>query len=104
MVHMDTHPDWPILFENLTKFRSDSLREENRNARSNPDEFNVLYRTQAGEQVLELPVGKQQRIPARKENVADVGMGFDITQTLPGFRMKGVGLRVPKPRAARTRR
>ncbi len=101
MVDVDAHPDRPVLLENLAQLRRDALRQERRNARANANKLHMLDRPQTSEQVVELPVGKQQRIAARQQHIADFRMRLDVAQPLLVFRVEVVVLRVGNEPAAR---
>ena len=51
-------------------------------------------RAQPRQQMLELLVREQQRIAAREQHVAHLGMGLDVPQPLLVLRMKIIILRV----------
>ena len=70
MVHMDTHPERMVPRQHGTEFRRDPLRQENGNARTNPEEFNVRNTAQPLEHGLEPPIREQESIATRQQDVA----------------------------------
>ena len=62
MVCMDAHPEGMMLLKDPAKFRGDALRQEDRNAGSNPDKLNMRDGPELGEQRIELVIGKEERI------------------------------------------
>ncbi len=66
--------------QETAKLRSDPLGQDNRDPGVNPDNFNVGNPPQAREQIFKDVIGKQQRVPARKNHIADGRGLFDILQ------------------------
>ena len=58
MIRVDAHPDRPVLAEDLSELRRDALREEDRDARTEADELDVLDRAETSEERVQFGVGQ----------------------------------------------
>ena len=101
MIRVDAHPDRPVLTEDLGELGRDALRQEDRDARTEADEFDVFDRAETSEERVELGVGQQQRVAAGEQDVTDFGMGLDVLQTCLELGMEVVRLGVGDQAAAR---
>ena len=80
MIHVDAHPERMMFGQNRAQLGRNPLREENRNARSNSKKLDVFDRAQPRQQLVDLIVGKNQRIAAAQKNVANFSVLFEITK------------------------
>src|SRR4030095_10283589 len=80
MIHMHTHPEGMIFRENRPQLRCDALRQENRDARTDSKELNVRNRPQPRKQFVELIVAENESIATAQEDIAHLGMRFEITK------------------------
>src|SRR5882762_6380408 len=101
MVGVDAHPDRAVFLEDIAQRGRDALRQENRNARAEADELDVLDRTQARKQMFEFIVGEEEGIAAGEEHVPNFGMRLDVAQALFVLRVKIIILSVGNQTAAR---
>ena len=101
MIGMDAQPDRSVLAEDLGELRRDALRQEDGDTRTDADELDVLDRAQTAEERVQLGVGQQQRVAAGEQDVADLGMLFDVLQPGLELRMEVIRLGVGDQAAAR---
>ena len=62
MIHMNAYPERMIFLKHRAELGSDSLRQENRDSRSNSQKFNVRNAPQAAQDSLQLVVTKEKRV------------------------------------------
>ena len=101
MIGVDAQPDRPVLAEDLGELGRDTLRQEDRDARSEADELDVLDRAEAAEERVQLRVGKQERVAAGEQDVTDLRVGLDVLQAGFELRMEVIRLGVRDQAAAR---
>ncbi len=89
VVRVDGDEERVMLFQHRAELGRDPLRQENRDARADADELDVRDGPQTGEDLVELVVREEQGIAAGKQDVADLGVLFEIFESrLPlGFQM-----------------
>ena len=100
VVDVDAHPDRAVTTENIAEFRSDSLGQEDGNARANADKFDMGDFPQFAEQVIEFIVGEQQGVAPAEEYVADLRGVANVFESGFQFRVEVVVLRVGDESAA----
>ena len=81
MIAVDRDEKWVVFFQHITKFWSDALRKEDGNARTDADELNVRDRSKTRQDFIEAIVREEQGIPARKKNIADLAVLFEVTKS-----------------------
>ena len=94
MIHVHAHPKRMMFRENRTKLGRDSLRQENRNARPNPEKLNMLDCAEPSQQFVDLVVTENKRVTAAQKHVAHFGVLLEIMKRLPEI---GVELLFPHP-------
>jgi hypothetical protein len=87
MVDMHAHPKRMMFRQNRAQLWRNALGQENRNARSDAKKFNVLYRAQPAEQLVELVVAKNERVAATEQDIAHFGVLFEIPERFLEIRM-----------------
>ena len=80
MIHMHAHPERMIFRQHCTQFRGNSLRQENRHPRTDPQKFDVPDRAQPRQQLLEPVIAKNQSVAATQQHVTHFGVCFKITE------------------------
>jgi hypothetical protein len=80
MIHVHAHPKRMMLRENRAKLWRDALGQKNRNARANAKKFNVLYRAQPAEQLVELVVAENESVAATEQDIAHFGVLLKILE------------------------
>ena len=80
MIDVHAHPERMILRQHCAKLWRDSLRQENRNPRSDAKEFDMRDRAQTAEQILQFAVTEQERITTREQHVAHFGVLLEIAE------------------------
>jgi hypothetical protein len=75
---MDAHPKRVMLLKHPAEFRSDPLRKENGDPRSDPYELNMRNRSQPPQQSVQLVIGEQQGVASGKKNITDLRVPFQI--------------------------
>src|SRR3954469_8856632 len=88
MIDMHAHPDRMMFGKNRAELRRDSLRQENWNAGADSEKLDVFDRAQPRQQLVDLVVGKNQRVATAQEHVAHLGVLFEITKSFFEIRMK----------------
>src|SRR5258708_12408372 len=82
MIHVHAHPERMIFREHCTQLRRDSLRQENRHPRADPQKFDVPDRAQPRQHLLEPVIAENQSVPTTQKHVAYFGVSFKITERL----------------------
>ena len=95
MVHMDTHPERMMFFQDRAELRGDALREKDRDAGADTNELDVRDGTQAPKQSVELFIGEEERIAAGEEDIAHLRVPLEV-----GNRLVKVGLELLLPSTA----
>ena len=78
MIGVHAHPEWVKFLKHLTQFGRDPLWQEYRDPSPDPDELDMFDRTQTPQNSPQLIVGKKQGVSARKQNVSDLRVSFQI--------------------------
>ena len=78
MVDVDTHPERVEFLQHRAQFGRDPLRQEDGHAAADTQELDVLNRAQAAEEILQPRIGEQQRVAARKQDVAHFGVLLEV--------------------------
>ncbi len=85
MVDVDAHPERMIFLQHLAKLGRDPLREKNRDARADAEEFDVRNRAQPAENFFQFRITEKKRVAAREEHVTHFGVFFEILEG--GFKL-----------------
>src|SRR5689334_17478642 len=88
MIDVHTHPKGMKLLKHLAELGRDPLRQKDRDACTDPQEFYVRDRTKALQNSLKFVVGKQKGISTREQDIAHLGMSLQITVDLLKIGMK----------------
>src|SRR5204863_8477447 len=80
MIDMHAHPERMIFLEHRAKLRCDALRQENWNARADPEKLNVWNGAEPTQDALEFFVAENEGVAAGEKHVADFGVLFEITE------------------------
>jgi hypothetical protein len=64
MIHVHAHPKRMMFRQYRAKLWRDALWQENRDACADAKKFNVLYRAQPAEQLVDLVVAENERVAA----------------------------------------
>ena len=75
---MEAEEERMKFLEHGAQVRRDALRQKNRNARADAQEFDMRDGAQAAEEVFQFLVGEQQWIAAAQEDVADARVLADV--------------------------
>ena len=82
MGEVDAHPQRMMLPEHLDQRTRHAHGQHDRHLGADPHELHMLDGAQAPEQIVEPVVGERQRIAARDEHVADLGMVRDVSERI----------------------
>src|SRR5262245_3113680 len=77
---VQAHPQRMMLLQHLHQVLRDALRQHGRDLGADADKLDVLDRAQASKQVVELVVTDRQRVAAREEHVANLGMLLEVAE------------------------
>ena len=79
---VDAHPQRMILLENRDQVLGDALRQDHRDLGADTQELDMLDGAQPPQQPVQLVVADGERVAARKQDVADLGVLLQIAQRL----------------------
>ena len=82
MIHVHAHPERMIFRQHCAQLRRDSLRQENRHPRTDPDKFDVPDRPQPRQHLLEPVIAENQSVPTTQKHVPHFSVFFKITERL----------------------
>src|SRR5215475_7017140 len=80
MINVHAHPERMIFRQDRAQLWRDALWQKDRNARANAKKFNVLYRAQPTEQLVELVVAENERVAAAEQDIAHFGVLLKIPE------------------------
>src|SRR4051812_2989578 len=87
---MDADEQRMRFFENFAKLGGDPLRQKDRDARADANEFDVRNGPELAQKVSQLIVAEQQRVAAAEKNVANGPGAPNVIELLLELRMKVV--------------
>src|SRR5262245_48579243 len=82
MIHVYAHPERVIFRQHCTQLGSDSLWQENRHPRADPQKFDVADSAQPRQQLLEPVIAENQSVATTQKHVANFGVCLKITERL----------------------
>ena len=80
VVEVEVDPERVVLLEHRAELVVDALRQEDRDARADPDDLDVGDLADAAEDLLEQLRGEGQPVPAGDEDVADLGRPAEVVE------------------------
>jgi hypothetical protein len=78
VVDVDADPERVEFLEHGAEFGRDPLRQEDGDPAADAEKFDVLDGAQSAEKIFEARIGKQERVAAGKEDVADFGVLLQV--------------------------
>ena len=78
MVEVGVEEERVVLLEHGAELGGDALRADDRHARADAHDLDVIDGAHAGEDLLELVVGEHQRVAAADQHVAHLGRALDV--------------------------
>src|SRR4051794_39431940 len=90
MIRVEADEQRMILPQHGAELWGYALRKENRDARANPQKFDVRYRTQTRQQIVKSLVTEQQRITSAEQHITHLGVVLDVLNLAVKLRMKVV--------------
>src|SRR5260370_9270499 len=82
MIDVHAHPERMMFGQDRAELGRDPLRQENWDARTDANKFNMRDRTQPRKQLVDLVIAENQRVAAAQQNIAHFGVLFEITESL----------------------